>query len=124
MNPHENGFRRSPRLREQRENEDLHKRKSHTTFGTSAATQEALGLFSLVALATYIKFPEHRINPNATFTEQVMNRFHKVNDLHDGNLNKVHHLFDANGISTNESFTFRNAMKQDDKLDLVDATEK
>ena len=56
------------------------KRKAHTAFSTSAATKVALGLFLLVALATNIKFPEHQINPNATFTEQVMNRFHQVNE--------------------------------------------
>ena len=53
-----------------------------------------------------------------------MNRFHEVNDLYDETLNKVHHLFYATDISTNESFTFRNSTKQDDKLDFLDATEK
>ena len=33
------------------------KRKAHTAFGTSEATEVALGLFLLVALATNIKFP-------------------------------------------------------------------
>ena len=75
MNPHENGFCRSLRLHEQREDEYLHKPKAHTALGTSAATKVALGIFSLVSLATNIKLPEHRINLNATFTEQVMNRF-------------------------------------------------
>ena len=100
------------------------KRKAHTAFSTLAATKASFGLFSLVAPATNIKLPEHQVNPNATFTEQVMNRFHEVNKLYDGNLNKLHHLFYATVISTNEIFMFRNAMKQDDKLDFVDATEK
>ena len=52
-----------------------------------------------------------------------MNRSDKVNELYDGTLNEVHHLFYATGISTNESFMFRNSMKQDDKLDFVDAME-
>ena len=46
----------------------LQKQKAHTAFGTSAATKVALGLFLLVTLATNIKFPEHQINPNTTFT--------------------------------------------------------
>ena len=58
-NPHKNGFCWSPRLREKRENEDLQKRKSHPDFGTSADKKVALGLFSLVSLATNNKFPEH-----------------------------------------------------------------
>ena len=38
MNPHENGIFQSLSLLEQRENEDSQKRKSHTAFGTMAAT--------------------------------------------------------------------------------------
>ena len=53
-----------------------------------------------------------------------MNRFHEVNELYDGTLNKVHHLLYATNISSNNSFTFRNAMKQDDKLAFVDAMER
>ena len=86
-----------------------------------APTKVAFGLFSLVTLATNTKIPEHQTNPNSTFTEQVMNQFHEVNELYDGTLNEVHHLFYATDISSNESFTFRNAIKQDDKLAFVDA---
>ena len=53
-----------------------------------------------------------------------MNRLHEVNELYDGTLNKVHHLLYATDISSNNRFTFGNAMKQDDKLAFVDATEK
>ena len=53
-----------------------------------------------------------------------MNRFHKVNELYDGTLNEVHHLLYTTDISSKDSFTFRNAMKQDDKLAFVDAKEK
>ena len=53
-----------------------------------------------------------------------MNRYHEVNELYDGTLNEVHQLLYATDISSNVSFTFRNAMKQDDKLAFVDATEK
>ena len=47
MNPHKNGLRRSPRLREQREKdkETSQKRKSHVSFGTAAATTLGFGLF-------------------------------------------------------------------------------
>ena len=124
LNPHENGMHRSPRLREQRENEDSQKLKAHTTFGTSAVTKVALGLFFLVALATNIKMPEHRTNSSSTFAEQVMNRFHEINELYDGTLNVVHHLFYATNRIYNESCTFRNAMKQYYKLAFVDAMEK
>ena len=68
--------------------------------------------------------PEHQTNPKSTFTEKVMNRFYEVNALYDITLNEVHHLFYATNISSNKSFTFLNAMKQDDNLASIDAMEK
>ena len=53
-----------------------------------------------------------------------MNRFHEVNELYDGTLNEVHHLLYATDINSNETFTFRNEIKQDDKLAFFDAMEK
>ena len=120
LNTHENELHWSPCLREQWGNEDFQKLRSHASFGTSAATKVALGLFSLVALATSIKIPEHQTNPKYTFTEQVINRFHKENKFYDVTLNEVNHLFYATNISSNKSFTIRNVMKQDDKLAFVD----
>ena len=83
MNPHENGLRWSLSLREQRETdkETSQKRKSHVSFGTAAATKLGFGLFSLIALATNIVVPQHQTEKNATFTQQVMNRFHEVKEL-------------------------------------------
>ena len=113
LNPYENGLCRSPRLKDQLEKEEQRKRSaSHAqTNGISAATQVAFGLFSMFALATNKRMPKHRVNPDASYTEQVLNRFHEVNELYDGTLNEVHHLMYSTNISTNKSFTFRNAMK-------------
>ena len=68
--------------------------------------------------------PNHQINPESTYTEKVLNRFHEVNELYDGTLNEVHHLMYSDNTTTNECFTFRNAMKQEDKMSFVDAMEK
>ena len=110
-------------MREQREKdkEASKKRKAHISFGMAAATKLGFGLFLLIALVTNVVVSEHQTENNATFTRHVMNRFHEVNELYNGTLNEVHHLLYATDISSNESFTFRNAMKQDDKLFFVDA---
>ena len=68
--------------------------------------------------------PQHRTEKNAKFSQHAMNRFHEVNKLYDGTMNNVHHLLYATDISSNDSFTFRNAMEQDDKMAFVDAMEK
>ena len=113
MNPHNNGLRRSPHLREQREKdkETSQKRKAHVSFGTVAAAKLGLGLFLLITLATNVVVPRQQTEKDTTFTQQVMNRFHEVNELYDGTLNEVHYLLYATDISSNDSFTFRNAMK-------------
>ena len=86
LNPHENGLRWSAHLQELRENEELQNCKAHTTYATAEATRVDFGVFSLFALASNIKMPKHWTNMNATFTEQVMNCFHEVNELYDGTL--------------------------------------
>ena len=71
-----------------------------------------------------IEFPEHQTNPNYTFTEKVMNWFHKANEMNNGTLNERHHLLYTTNISTNERFKFQNSIKQEDKLSFIDAMEK
>ena len=68
--------------------------------------------------------PQHQTKNNATVTHQVMNRLHELNELYNSTLNKVHQLLYTTDISSNESFTFLNAMKQDEKLAFVDAMEE
>ena len=126
LKPYDNGLRRSPRLVDQREMEELRKRDASQakTAVTSADKKVAFGLFAMFALATNTRMPNHRIKPDATYTEQVLNRFHEVNELYDVTLNEVHHLIYSADITTKECFTFRNAMKQEDKMSFVDAMEK
>ena len=102
----------------------MEKSKAHVSFGTVAATKLGFGLFSLIALSSNVVVHQHKTEKNANFTQHVVNRFHEVNDLYDSTLNEVCHILYATDISSNESFTFRNAMKQDDKLDFVNAMEK
>ena len=89
MNPHDNGLRRSLRLRgqQEKEKETLQKRKAHVSFGTAAATKLGFCLFSLIALATNIVVPQHKTEKDPTFTQQVMNRLHELKELYDGTLN-------------------------------------
>ena len=124
QNPRENGLRRSPRLIEKRGRESAMKKKAHVTFGTAAATKVVFGLYSMFAMASNLTMPHHPINKDATFTERCMNRFHEVNELYDGTMNEIHNMMYHTDISSNECFTFKQAMKQDDKLSFVEAMEK
>ena len=59
------------------------------------------------------------MNLNRNFADQDMNWFHEVNELYGGTLNGVHHFLYSNKISSNECFTFKQAMKQEDKLPFL-----
>ena len=53
-----------------------------------------------------------------------MNRFHEVNELHDGTMDVVHHFCFHTNIISNECFAFQQAIKQDDIMLFVEAMEK
>ena len=68
LNPHENGIRRSPRLRGQWELGETTKRKAHALFASAAATKASLGLFlsmafASMACASNVTMPKHQTNP-------------------------------------------------------------
>ena len=68
-----------------------------------AETKVACGVFSLFSLASSVTMSKHQTNTNAEFTEQFMNRFHEVNKLYYGTLNKIRRLFYSTEITTNNS---------------------
>ena len=74
-------------MREQWGMEESKKRKARITFGSADAKTVVFGMFLLIELASNIKMPEHQTHENQTYIKQVMNRFHKVNELYDGTLN-------------------------------------
>ena len=77
-------------------------------------------MFKLFALASIVTIPKHLTSPNTTYTEQVINSFHEVNGLYDDTLNNLYHLFYSTDITTNETLSFRESMKQEDRLSSVD----
>ena len=92
---------------EKRGKDEAQKSKAHVTFGTAATTKVVFGLFSLFAMASNLTMPSHRINKDATFTENCMNRFHEINELYDGTMNEIHNMMYHTDISSNECFTFK-----------------
>ena len=59
------------------------------------------------------------MNLNGNFAEQAMNCFHEINELYGGTINVVHHFIYSNNIISNECFTFKQEMKQEDKLPFL-----
>ena len=59
-----------------------------------------------------------------TYTDLMINKFEEINEHYDGTVNNMHFFSYLTEISSNEVFTFQQAMKQDDRLDFVAAMEK
>ncbi len=116
INLAEAGLRRSARLAEKASNAANTKKAFLTCFFTAMAT------------ITTNTIPDHNYGhpkKQLTFTTRMMNKFHEANELYDGTLNSVHLLsFVTEDLSSNEVFTFHQAMKEHDVLDFIEAMKK
>ena len=68
--------------------------------------------------------PAHRRDPQASSLQKFINKFEELNEHYDGTVNHLHFLSFATETSTNEVYTYNQAMKQPDKLQFVEAMEK
>ena len=64
-------------------------------------------------------------NPiSPTLSDHVIKRFEELNEHYDGTTNQIHFLSFTTDISSNEVFTYKEAMNQEDKHLFVDAMQK
>jgi len=123
INLNESGLRRSERIRNVREDAAAKGRKAHAIYG--ATTKVLFSLLTLFALTSEFTMPCHsKLSRHATYRDRLMQKYHEVNEHYDGTLNQVHHLSLLTEVSSNEVFTYHQAMKQKDRLAFVEAMEK
>ena len=121
----ESGLRRSERIKALNVNKTPTEHKpSHVQYGAKPLTNGIIGLFTLFLFANDMSVPHHKIDSDAPMKDKMIAKFEELNELFDGTLNQFHMLAFSTDISSNEVFTFREAMKQEDKLDFVQAMEK
>ena len=124
INLQEAGLRRSDRIRQKElASQSATATKAHVAFGTSITTK-LLGLFTLFSFVSDMSMPSHQSSPNATMQDSLIQRFEELNQHYDNTLNHMHLFAYLTDISTNETFTFQQAMKEEDKMDFVTAMEK
>ena len=68
--------------------------------------------------------PQHQVQPNESYTDGLIQHFQEVNEHHDNIINQMHLFLLISHTSTNEVFTFHQAIKQNDMLDFVAGMEK
>ena len=98
------------------------KRKAHVPYGTRLS-KKVLGLLTIISLVSEISLPKVQVSSNATLTDRIIKRFEEANEHYDGTVNEMHLFSYLTDVSTNEVFTLRQAMKEDDRMDFVAAME-
>ena len=71
-----------------------------------------------------MSIPSHQRTPRKTYSERFVHHFKEWNEHFDNTVNQMHIFSLLTDVSTNEVFTFREAMKQEDRLDFVAPMEK
>ena len=112
---HSLGLRRSEHIANQKSTK---RHKAHVTFGTRV--RKLISMYALVSTVHY-DMPSHQLAPDSTFFQRTINRLDEVNELVDGTLNEMSCFALVTDISSNESYTLSQAVKQDDWPSFVEA---
>jgi len=124
INLRESGLRCSARIAAQNTaKSNTPKAKVHVAYGTRMA-KTIVDLFTLFSFASKVMMPQHRMEKNMSYTDLMVNKFEEINEHYDGTVNNIHFFSYLTEISSNEVFTFQQAMKQEVKLDFEAAMEK
>ena len=125
VNLRESGLQHSPILIEKRQRDEAKSKaddNAYVSYGTRAKTK-LLVLFTMISLVSQITLPHHQVPCGKTYTERLILQFYEVNEHYDNTVNQMHPLSYTTDISSNEVFTFRQAIKQDDRNDFITAME-
>ncbi len=81
-------------------------------------------LITLLSLVSQVTVPDHELLTHATFSKHLIKRFEDLHDHYDGTMNQIHFLSLSTDESSNEAFTYKEAMTQEDAHLFVEAMQK
>ena len=124
VNLHDAGLRRSQRIKEKNDNKNLAAKaeKAHVTWSSKCASK-VISLVALLTSTTDTLVPRHDLPENPTRWQRIVNNFEEINAHCDGTLNDFHHLALTTDTS-NECYTYSQAMKQKDWPEFIKAMQK
>jgi hypothetical protein len=103
-----------------RYNKKTHK-SAHVAWGTR--TQRPVS--ALITLFSFVTVPDHELlTHHATFSDHMIKHFEDLHEYYDGTMNRIHFLFFSTDVSSNEVFTYKEAMTQNGAHLFVEATQK
>lgn len=124
VNLHDAGLRRSQRIQEKNDNKKSSAKieKAHVTWSSNCA-RKVISLVALLTSTTDTMVPRHDLPENPTRWQRIVNNFEEINAHCDGTLNDFHHLALTTDTS-NECYTYSQAMKQHDWPEFIKAMQK
>ncbi len=81
-------------------------------------------LITLFSFASHVTVPDHELPTHAMFSNHVIKHLEELHDHYDGPMNQIHFLSFSTDVSSNEVFTYKEAMTQEDTQLFVEAVQK
>jgi hypothetical protein len=96
---------------------------AHVACGTRAK-RSVPALITLFSFVSHVTAPDHELPTHAMFSDHVIKCFEELNEHYDGTMNQIHSLSFNKDVSSNDVFTYKEAMTQEDAHLFVIAMQK
>jgi hypothetical protein len=120
LNLRESGLRRSERIKALQQKAH---NPAHVAWGTRTK-RSVSALITLFSFVSHVTVPDHELPTHATLSDHMIKRFEELNEYYDGTMNQIYFLSFITDVSSNEVFTYKEAMTQEDTHLFVEAMQK
>jgi hypothetical protein len=84
---------------------------AHVTWGTRTKSS-ASALINLFSFVSHVTVPDHELPTHATLSDHMIKCFEELNEHYNYTMNQIHFLSFSTDVSSNEIFTYKEAMTQ------------
>ncbi len=81
-------------------------------------------LISLFTFVSHVTVPDHELLTHSTFSDHVIKGFEELHAHYDGTMNQIIFLSFSTDVSSNEVFTHKETLTQEDAHLFVEAMQK
>jgi hypothetical protein len=92
---------------------------AHVAWGTKIK-RSVSALITLFSFVSHVTVPDHELPTHATFSDHMIKHFEHYN----GTINQIHLLSFSTDVSSNEVFTYKEAMTQEDAHLFIEVMQK
>jgi hypothetical protein len=96
---------------------------AHVAWGTRTK-RSVSALITLFSFVSHVTVPDHELLTHAKLSYHMIKRFQELNEHYNGTMNQIHFLSFSTDVSSNEVFTYKEAMTQEDAHLIVEAMQK